>query len=54
MIISCNEPMKELVNMELLSFMHYQVIKCFFQQWEKRESLFPTIGFLSQHILRIP
>ncbi len=38
--------------------MHYHVnikeTKWFFQQWEKHESLFPTIGFLDQHILRIP
>jgi hypothetical protein len=58
MTISCGEPKKELVNMELLSFMHYHVnikeSKCFFQQWEKHESLFPTIRFLGQHILRIP
>jgi hypothetical protein len=44
--------------MELWSFMHYHVnikeTKCFFQKWEKHESLVPTIGFLGQRILRIP
>jgi hypothetical protein len=28
-------------------------IKCHFQCWEKRESIFPTIGFLTHQILGI-
>jgi hypothetical protein len=51
------EPVIELVNKELLIFKRFQVdpkeIKCPLQWWQKHESMFPTIGFLTQQILGI-
>ncbi len=50
-IASTNEPIEELVNRELLVFRRYQLdvkdIKCPLQWWQKYETMFPTIGFLT-------
>ncbi len=58
MTINCNEPMKELVNMELLFFKHYHMdnekIRCPLEWWEKHESLFLIVGFFAMQILGIP
>ncbi len=47
----------ELVNRELLIFRKFQVdlkeIKCLLQWWQKHETMFPTIGFLTRQILGI-
>jgi hypothetical protein len=52
MSIPYNEPIRKLVNMELLLFKCYHVdnneIKCPLERWEKHESLFPKIGFLAR------
>jgi hypothetical protein len=52
MSIPYNEPIRKLVNMELLFFKCYHVdnkeIKCPLEWWEKHESLFPIIGFLAK------
>jgi hypothetical protein len=51
------EPSTKLINKELLIFKCYQVdvkdIKCPMQWWEKRENMFPTIGFCAKQILGI-
>jgi hypothetical protein len=50
-----NEPMRELVNNKLLSLKHYHVdskgIKSPLEWWEKNESLFFTVGFLTDRFL---
>jgi hypothetical protein len=52
MNITYNEPIRKLVNMELLFFKHYHVdskeIKCPLEWWEKHESLFPIVGFVAR------
>ncbi len=57
MTSNTSEPTMELINKELLIFMHYQVdvkdIKCPLQWWEKHESMFPTFGFCARKILGI-
>jgi hypothetical protein len=57
MTINTIEPVIELVNKKLLIFKRFQVdpkeIKCPLQWWQKHESMFPTIGFLTQQILGI-
>jgi hypothetical protein len=55
MTMSYNEPMREFVNKELLSFKHYHVdnkeIKSPLEWWEKHESLFLIVGFLANRFL---
>jgi hypothetical protein len=55
MTMNYNEPMKELVNKELLFFKHYHVdskeIKSPLEWWEKKESLFLTVVFLANRFL---
>ncbi len=50
MTTNTSEPMVELVNKKLLIIRRFQLdpkeIKCLLQWWQKRESMFPTIGFL--------
>jgi len=57
MISNTNEPTKKPINMELLIFKRFQVdaidFKCYFQWWEKHESMFLTFGFLAYQILSI-
>jgi hypothetical protein len=55
--ISKSELVKKLMKRQLLVFKKYQLdiknIKIFFQWWQKHEVVFPTIGFLAQHILGV-
>jgi hypothetical protein len=57
MIANTSELTTELINKELLIFKRYQVnvedIKCPPQWWEKRESMFLTVGFCARQILEI-
>jgi hypothetical protein len=57
MTTNTNEPMNELVNMETLICKMFEVdteyIKCFFQWWEKYETMFFIVGFLACQILNI-
>jgi len=57
MIINTSELAIELINKELLIFMHYQVnvkdIKCPLQWWEKHDNMFLIVGFCARQILRI-
>ncbi len=56
-IVGTNEPTKELVNRELKMFKWYQVdtknTKCLLKWWEKHESLFSIVIFLTNRILGI-
>jgi hypothetical protein len=56
-LASSNELVKELVNKEFLIFMRFQVdaknVKCFFQCWEKHESMFSIVVFIAHKILSI-
>jgi len=51
MTTNTNEPMKDIVNLELLIFKRFQMdaknIICPFEWLEKHESMFPTVGFLA-------
>jgi hypothetical protein len=51
MTTNTSEPIKELVNQELLIFREFQMdvkkIKCPLQWWKKHEPISPTIGFLA-------
>jgi hypothetical protein len=56
-IINRSEPTKALVNREFKILKWYQTntkdIKCHFHWWEKYESMFSTIDFLTCQILKI-
>ncbi len=51
MFVEISEPTKEVVNKELQMFKRFQVnvkdVKCLLKWWEKLESLFPTVTFLT-------
>ncbi len=57
MTSSTTEPVTKLVNRKLLIFKKFQMdpkeIKCLLQWWQKHETMFPTIGFLTRQILGI-
>jgi hypothetical protein len=57
MVANINELAKKIFNQELLIFQRYQVIakdmKCLLEWWRKHESMFLTVGFLTNQILGI-